>query len=103
MHVNRKEFIKQLVEKHGYTKTSATNLVDDFWNVIVDNMEQGNPVFFRGFGCFDLIERKQRSCINPQTKEPCDVPAHWVPRFYPGDTVKRAVKKWADNKKRGLN
>lgn len=103
MNVYKSDFIKQLMDKYGYTKSSATSLVEDFWSLLTDNLEQGNAVFFYGFGCFDLVERKARACTNPQTKERCSIPAHWVPRFYPGNTLKRAVKKWEDNEKRGLS
>lgn len=74
MNVYKSDFIKQLMEKYNYTKSSATSVVDDFWSVLTENLEQGNAVFFYGFGCFDIIERKARSCINPQTKERCSVP-----------------------------
>ncbi len=103
MNVYKKDFVNQLMEKYHYTKSSATSLVDDFLNVVEDNMEKGNAIFFYGFGCFDMIERRARSTVNPQTKERCPVPAHWVPRFYPGRRLRRAVKKWEDNEKRGLS
>jgi len=103
MNIYKSDFIRQLMEKYNYTKTSATQVVDDFWSVLADNLEQGNTVFFYGFGSFDIVERKGRSGVNPQTQERCPIPAHWVPRFYPGSTLKRAVKKWSDSKKRGLS
>mgnify|MGYP002522739823 CR=1 FL=1 len=102
MTINRPDLIKQLTEKHNYTKKAATTLVDDFCEIITDNLEMGNTVNIYGFGTFDLIERAARSCPNPQTGERVDIPAHWIPRFYPGGRVKRAVKLWEDNNKRGL-
>lgn len=102
MNVTKQEFIKQLMEKHHYTKSSATSLVEDFWSLITENLEQGNSIFFYGYGCFDLLERAKRNCKNPQNGERCDIPAHYIPRFYPGNTLRRAVKKWEDNDKRGL-
>lgn len=100
MLINRKEFIQQLVDKHGYTKKSASALVDDFIDMIIENNEKGNAVSFHGFGRFDIIERKARSCPNPQTGERCEVPAHWVPRFYPGNHMRFAVSKWAASRDR---
>lgn len=102
MNINKEAFIQQLVDKHHYTKKSATALVNDFWDLVVENLENGNSVFFYGLGCFDLLERAERHCLNPVTKEKCVSPAHWIPRFYPGNTLRRAVKKWEDNNKRGL-
>lgn len=102
MDIKRNELIQQLVDKHGYTKKSATSIVDDFVDIILDNLGSGNTVSIRNFGCFDILERKERSCPNPQTGEKVVVPAHSVPRFYPGNKMRLAVKMWEDNTKRGL-
>ena len=103
MEINRNDFIQQLVDKHHYTKNSATTLVADFIDMIVENMENGNSVSFQGFGRFDIIERKARSCPNPQTGEKVDVPAHLVPRFYPGNHMKYAVKKFTAKRGGGFD
>lgn len=102
MDIKRNDLIEQLVEKHGYTKKAATSIVDDFVDVVLDNLSEGNTVSIRNFGCFDILERKARSCPNPQTGERVDIPAHWVPRFYPGNRMRLVVKMWEDNNKRGL-
>lgn len=102
MNITKKEFIQQLVDKHHYTKKSAATLVDDFCDTIVENLRNGNAVSLRGFGCFDILERKARKCPHPIKGHECVIPAHWVPKFYAGDTMRRAVKTWEDNDKRGL-
>ena len=103
MTINRSDLIKQLTEKFNYTKKAATTLVDDFTEIILDNMEMGNTVNIYGFGIFDILERAARSCPNPQTGERVEVPKHWIPRFYPGGRMRRAVKIWEDNNARGLS
>lgn len=102
MNVNKKEFIQQLIDKQHYTKKAATTLVEDFLALVLENIEEGNTVSFRGFGCFDMLERAERSCKVPKTEEVCVIPAHWIPRFYAGKAMKRVVTKWEDNQKRGL-
>lgn len=100
--VTKSGFIDQLVKRYGYTKSSATSLVEDFWSAILDNLEDGRAVYFYGLGCFDLLERAERICRNPQDNEQrIRIAAHYVPRFYPGNAMKRAVKKWEDDAKRG--
>lgn len=102
MNIKRKDLINQLVEKHGYTKKAATSIVDDFVALILDNLSDGNTVSIQNFGCFDILERKARSCPNPQTGEKVNVPAHWIPRFYPSKKMRMVIKVWEDNQKRGL-
>ena len=94
MQVNRLEFIQQLVDKHGYTKKSATALVDDFIDMILENYEQGNSVAFHGFGKFEISERQARVRHNPHTGGQVDIPAHFVPKFIAGNHTKFAIKKW---------
>ncbi len=102
MNVKRKDLIQQLVEK-GYTKKAATSLVDDFTAIILENLEHGNTVSLHNFGCFDILERSARTCPNPQTGETIHVPAHLIPRFYPGTGMRKAVKLWEADEKRGLD
>ncbi len=102
MDIKRNDLIQQLVSKHGYTKKAATDIVDDFTDIVLENLRGGNTVSLRNFGCFDILERKARSCPNPQTGEKVDVPAHWIPRFYPGSKMRLAVKMWEDDSRRGM-
>lgn len=102
MDVKRADLIQQLVDNYSYTKKAATSIVDDFTSLIIDNLKEGNTVSIHNFGCFDLLERKARSCPNPRTGERVEIPAHWIPRFYPGNKMRLAVKMWEDNSKRGL-
>lgn len=102
MDIKRVDLIQQLVDKHGYTKKAAPSIVDDFTDIILYNLGNGDTVSIHNFGCFDILERKARSCPNPQTGEKVNVPAHWIPRFYPGNKMRLAVKLWEDSTKRGL-
>lgn len=100
MNVTKTELIEQLVENHNYTKKAATEIVEDFTSVIVENLRNGNSVSLRGFGNFEILERKARSCPNPKTGETVHIPTHSIPRFYPGKQMRLAVKFWEDDNKR---
>lgn len=100
MEIKRADLIRQLSETFGYTKASAAELIDDFTQIIIDNMEAGNTVSLRNLGKFSILERAQRRCPNPQTGEEVVVPAHFIPRFYPSNRMRIAVKMWEDDVKR---
>lgn len=100
--MKREDLIHQLVEKHNYTKEAAKQVIDDFTAIVIDNMREGNTVSIYGFGVFDMVERKERSCPNPITGETIVIPMHWTPKFYPGNRMKAAVKIWEDNEIRGI-
>ena len=61
MDIKRVDLIQQLVDRHGYTKKAATSIVDDFTNLILENLEEGNTISIHNFGCFDILERKART------------------------------------------
>lgn len=96
------DLIQQLVDKHGYTKKAATSVIDDFTDIVLDNLRDGNAVSIYGFGCFDILERKARTFPSVQTGETMTAPTHWIPRFYPWTKMKTVVKLWEDDTKRGL-
>jgi nucleoid DNA-binding protein len=102
MTVKKDDFIDQLKEKYGYTKKDGAEIIEDVFDLILDNLENGNSVSIIGFGCFDLHRRAARSCPNPAGKDMCFIPEHWVPRFRPGKVMRRAVKIYNDNVERGL-
>lgn len=102
MKLKRANLIRQLADNYGYSKKAAADVVDIFTEVIINNLEQGNSIHVRNLGCFDLLVRQERSCPNPATGERVVIPAHYIPRFYPSNRMRVAVKKWEDNVKRGL-
>ena len=54
MDIKRVDLIQQLVDKHGYTKKAATSIVDDFTDIILYNLGNGDTVSIHNFGCFDI-------------------------------------------------
>ena len=101
MNIKRNDLVKQMGEKFGYSKKDATQLIDDFCDIVVDNLRNGNSVSIHNFGCFDVLERKEHALIDLNGERKV-VPAHWVPRFYPGKQMRLVVKMWEDDTKRGL-
>ncbi len=101
MNVKRQDLIQQLGERYGYTKKDAVQLIDDFCEIVIENLRNGNSVSIHNFGCFDVLERKEHSLVDLQGERKI-VPAHWVPRFYPGNRMRLVVKMWEDDRNRGL-
>ncbi len=96
MLINKSDFVQQLVDKYGYTKGSASTLVDDFLELLTEDMAEGMSVSFYGFGRFGVIEHGGGNCRNPKTGEPCDTASYYITRFYPGQGMKLAARKCGD-------
>ena len=58
---------------------------------ITEALQNGEKVSLVGFGTFEVKERAERTCLNPQTKETINVPASKAPSFKAGKALKEAV------------
>lgn len=60
-------------------------------SVVQEQVATGDRVKIVGFGSFSARKRKEREGRNPQTGEPCTIPAATVPCFSPGKEFKDLV------------
>ena len=89
--MTKKEFVAVIGEKTGLSKKDAEVFVNTFLSTITEELAKGGEVNLTGFGCFEVRERKEKYCLNPQTKEKILVPAMKSPAFKPGKAMKDAV------------
>lgn len=90
--MNKKELVSALAEKVNVTKKEAALFVDSFVDVVSDALGKGESVKIVGFGTFEVVERKPRKGVNPQTKEAIEIPGGKVPKFKAGKELKAKVK-----------
>tara|TARA_Y100000590_G_scaffold264299_1_gene296930 strand:+ start:1212 stop:1505 length:294 start_codon:yes stop_codon:yes gene_type:complete len=65
----KKELVNSIYMQLGFSKKISDNIVEDFINVIVDNLIQDKKVKISNFGTFFLKRKKSRIGRNPKTKE----------------------------------
>jgi len=90
--MNKGELIAQVAGKVGITKKDAADVIDAFTETITNCLSKGEKVTLVGFGTFQVMERKARRGVNPQTKETIQIPAKKVPKFIPGKNLREKVK-----------
>lgn len=91
MTLNKKEFIEALAEK-GYTKKDASQVIDDVFDTIIEQMAVGNEVSIHGFGSFAVTTTAAHEITNVKNGERILVPEYKTPRFVAGSPLKRAVR-----------
>ena len=69
------ELARKVSEAKGITIKEATVDVDLIIGLIEAELTEGNDVALHGFGTLKTVERKERECLNPQTKQKMIVPA----------------------------
>ena len=73
--MTKTDLIKAVSEAKGITIKEATADVDLIIGLIEAELTEGNDVALHGFGTLKTVERAERECLNPQTKQKMIVPA----------------------------
>lgn len=89
--LQKEDFIERLAQK-GYTKKDAGTIMNDFISTLEEILVSGESVMFRGFGTFEVRERKERESVTPKAHERITIPAFRAPHFTAGKLLKREVK-----------
>lgn len=90
--VTKKELAEVLVEKYGYTKKEANEVVTTLFDEVAANLKKGVTTDISGFGKFVVKTRKARTGINPATGEKISIAASKAPAFKPAKALKELVK-----------
>ncbi|MCK5055904.1 MAG: HU family DNA-binding protein [Candidatus Aminicenantes bacterium] len=97
--MNKTELIQKLAKKTGLSVKDAGLSVNAIFDavpgkgIIAVELDAGGKVSLPGFGTFKTVHRKERTGINPKTKEAITIPAKNYPAFKAGKTLKDRVAK----------
>jgi len=69
INLTKQEIVNSIYMQIGYSKKISENLLDDFFDIIFQNLKNNNKVKIAKFGTFELRLKKQRIGRNPKTKE----------------------------------
>ena len=87
----------QLFDELGLNKREAKEIVELFFDEILDSLENNVQVKLSGFGNFDLREKSERPGRNPKTGEEIPISARRVVTFRPGQKLKSRVEAFSGN------
>ena len=91
--MNKSELIAVTAENTGLTKKDAERVLNAALDAITAAMGSHEKVQISGFGTFEVKFREARMGRNPQTREPSEIPAAWVPSFKPSKALKDLIGK----------
>lgn len=89
--MNKGEFIAAVSEASGSTSAETKRVLDAAFDIIEDNLCNGEDVTIAGFGTFSTTERAARTGRNPHTGEQLKIAASTAPKFKPAKALKEAV------------
>ena len=91
--MNKSELIAVTAESTGLTKKDAERVLNAALDAITAAMADHEKVQLSGFGTFEVKFREARMGRNPQTREPSEIPATWVPSFRPSKALRDLIGK----------
>jgi nucleoid DNA-binding protein len=93
MTTTRKELVNEVSEALGLKKTDIYPVIDTLFEVMRDNLIEGNRIEIRGFGALEIKDtRPKTSARNPRTGDTIAVPARRKTKFKPGKILKEALR-----------
>lgn len=93
--VTKKNLVDAIAERTGEKRGTVKNVVQEFLDIVVDELGEGNRIEFRDFGVFEVKSRAARVAQNPRTLERIPVPPKRTVKFKPGRRMREALEKSA--------
>ena len=81
--MNKGDLINEIAAKAGLNKVDAKKALDACLESIEQALANEDSVKLIGFGTFSVVEKPERTGINPQTKEKITIPARKSVKFKP--------------------
>ena len=91
--MNKSELIAVTAENTGLTKKDTERVLNAALDAVTAAMGAHEKVQLSGFGTFEVRFREARMGRNPQTREPSEIPAAWVPSFKPSKALRDLIDK----------
>lgn len=96
--MTKSELIQKLAERNpNLYLRDIENIVETFFNEIIEALVEDNRVELRGFGAFSVKHRDERIGRNPKTGEKVHVEAKRLPFFKTGKALREKLNNWDDD------
>tara|TARA_B110000014_G_C19852613_1_gene441775 strand:- start:243 stop:530 length:288 start_codon:yes stop_codon:yes gene_type:complete len=91
INLTKKDIVNSLYMQIGYSKKISENLLEDVFELILENIKRHKIVKIAKFGTFILREKKSRIGRNPKTKEKKMISQRKVVLFKPSKELKKLI------------
>lgn len=90
--MNKTELVNAIAEKAQLTKVQAKAALEASLEAIAEELAKGEKVALIGFGTYSVVEKGERTGINPATKAKIVIPAKKAIKFKAGAELAAKVK-----------
>ena len=96
INLTKKDLVNLIYMQIGFSKQISENLIDDFFQTIVENLLKEKSLKLTNFGTFSIRFKKSRIGRNPKTKEKKNISKRNVVLFKPSKDFKNFVNQKND-------
>tara|TARA_B110001454_G_C12407005_1_gene303440 strand:+ start:145 stop:438 length:294 start_codon:yes stop_codon:yes gene_type:complete len=87
----RKHLSYKIYQNSGFSKNLSSDLVEDFFEIIVSELIKSKKVKISSFGTFSIANKKERIGRNPKTKVEAKISSRMIVKFKPSFVIKRKI------------
>ena len=91
VNLTKKDLINLVYMRLGFSKQISTNLIDEFFSLIISNLLDVKKIKISNFGTFSIKSKKSRVGRNPKTKEEKIISSRNVILFKPSKEFKKMI------------
>ena len=91
INLTKKDLVNLIYMQIGFSKQISENLIEDFFDIIVENLKNEKILKLSKFGTFSIRQKKNRIGRNPKTKEIKIISERNVVLFKPSKEFKNLV------------
>jgi DNA-binding protein HU-beta len=91
--MTKAELVTEIAIQTGIEKPAVEVIVESIMTTVKKSMTDGENIYLRGFGTFQLKKRAEKTGRNITKKTGIKIPAHMVPAFKPSKEFSAEIKK----------
>lgn len=91
--MTKAEIVNEISNKTGIEKVAIQAVVEEFMVTVKNSLIDGENVYLRGFGTFEIVKRAEKTGRNISKNTTVIIPAHNIPKFKPSKEFMQAVRK----------
>ena len=69
INLTKKDLVNLVYMQIGFSKQVSEHLIDEFFSLIISNLQKEKKIKLSNFGTFSVRQKKTRIGRNPKTKE----------------------------------
>ena len=89
--MTKADLIENVYLKTGFSKKESAEIVETVFDLIKNNLEQGEKIKIAGFGNFVVKDKSTRRGRNPQTGDEIEITSRRILTFKPSQVLKSSI------------